>query len=213
VLYDYADSNITWSTTGGSFESSSITQDESWTYFVPQSMTMNTTTQLTRSSTFGSSKNFTLLFRFYVSSLSSPGMSGTTVVGNGTPGAPPSYFWAIFMNGAASGSQKFQVIWTSSGTQQAPFVIGPSTNIVADKWYHVAFKVVDNGSNNSFFGYIDGVQTATSPNISYIDAAVGATILGNLGTQAQAYQLAEFVFIEEALSNNLIAAYARSAYI
>jgi hypothetical protein len=219
LLYDYASTGITWSTTAGSFLSSSIPQNESWTYFIPRSMTMNTSTQLTRSSNFGSSKNFTVMFRFYVSSLSAPGSTGTTVVANGTPGGPsppnpPSFFWVIYMSGATSSTQKFQLLWRSGGVQQANFVIGPGTNIVAGEWYHVALKVVDNGSNNSFFGFINGLQTGASANQPYIDAPVGSTRLGNLGFgQAQSYELAEFIFLEEALSNDQIKGYASSPYI
>ncbi len=219
LLYDYASSNITWSTTAGTFTSSSITQNESWTYFIPRSITMNTTTQLTRSSNFGTSKNFTVMFRFYVSSLSAPGSTGTTVVVNGTPGGPSppnpvSFFWVIYMFGASSTTQKFQLMWRSGGASQTAFVIGPGTNIQSGQWYHVALKVVDNGSNNSFFGYVNGIQTGSSPNQVYIDPPVGPTRLGNLGFgQAQAYELAEFVFLEKALSDDEIKGYASSPYI
>lgn len=159
------------------------------------------------------------MFRFYVSSLSAPGMTGTTVVGNGTPGggpppAPAAYFWAIAMFGGSASQQKFQLIWTSGGTQQPSLQIGPSTYVVADKWYHIALKVVDNGSNNSLYGYIDGLNTASTLNTNYIDAAVGSTRLGNIGMgQAQGFELAEFVFLEKALTDNEIAAYASSPYI
>jgi len=221
ILYDYANSAITWSTSAGTFTSSSIAQNESWTYFIPRSMTMNTSTQLTRSSNFGTSKNFTVMFRFYVSSLSSPGGTGTTVVINGTPGGPSppnptSFFWVILMTGTTSTTQKFQIMWRSGGASQTPFVIGPGPAkfVEAGQWYHIAFKVVDNGSNNSFFGYTNGIQTGSSLNQQYIDAPVGPTRLGNVGFgQAQAYELAEFVFLEEALFDEKIKAYASSPYI
>jgi hypothetical protein len=43
---------------------------------------------------------------------------------------------------------------------------------------------------------------------------VGPTRIGNLGFgQAQAYELAEFVFLEKALSDDEIKGYASSPYI
>ncbi len=220
ILYDYASSNITWTVTGGTFTSSAISQSESWTYFIPRSISMSTTSQFKRSATFGSSKNFTVMFRIYLSSLSSPGMTGTTVVGNGTPGGPPplppSYFWAIAFFGSSSTTMKFQMLWTSNGVQQPNLNIGPSGNVEAGRWYHIAVKVVDNGSYNSLYGYTDGVQTGTiaGSGSTYVDAGVGNTVLGNLGMgQAQGFELAEFVFLEKALSDDEIKAYATSPYI
>lgn len=215
LLYDYADSNITWSTTAGSFVSSLIPQNESWTYFIPRSMTMTTTTQLTRSSNFGSSKNFTIMFRFYAASLSPPGMTGTTVIGSGTPSMmPPVYFWAIFMSGSTATTQTFQLIWTSGGNFQPTFNIGPATYVQAGKWYHVALKIVDEGVSNSLYGYIDGIQVASSLFQSYIDPPVGSTRIGNLGLgQAQGFEVTEVIFLEKALSNDEILGYASSPYL
>jgi hypothetical protein len=118
------------------------------------------------------------------------------------------------MTGMTSTTQQFGLIWTSGGAFQPNFTIGPASYVQAGKWYHVAFKVVDEGVSNSLYGYIDGVQTNSNLNQVYIDPPVGATRLGNVsGTQAQSFQLTEVVFLQSALSNDEIKGYASSPYI
>lgn len=224
VLYDYADSTIAWTYTG-TFTSAAAAGSQPWTYFVPRAMTIATTDTITRSSIFSQARNFTIMFRIYLDTLENPGSTGTSIFFNGTPasGGPPpplAYFWGIYFAGSpptpSSSQMRFTFFFTSGGSMQPPLTIS-STFIEATRWYHIAVKVEYNAVSNksSLYGFVDGVQTATLLNQNPLDTAVGATRIGynTVANNAQSFKITELVYIEKALSNQQIAAYATSAFV
>ncbi len=225
LLYDYADSNITWTYSAGTLTTAAAAGSEPWTYFIPNAMTVASTDTITRSSLFSRKQSFTLMFRIYLDTLENPGSTGTSVIFNGTPSTsvpptppPPSYFWGIYFGGSpptpSSSQMRFTFFYTSGGSFAPPLTIS-SSFLEAQRWYHVAVKAVDNGATVSLYGFLDGVQTGTALNQALIDAAVGSTRIGynSVANNAQGFKITEIVYIEKSLTNNQIAAYAKSAFV
>ncbi len=211
-FYDYANENTVWTESGGTIVKSSVVEQTSWTYFIPKNYLFNIANTLTRDTLLTTSiTNFTFMFRFYVTSLENPGMSGISIFFNGTPMG--GGFWGIYVFGADASTLQFSFIYSHGGTPTSETI--SSQVIAANTWYHVGVTLEDNGDRTSrFYGYLNGARTGINLALPEIDSISGNTTLGNNGMgQSQAFQVTDIVFLEKVLTPLEMKGYASSAFI
>jgi hypothetical protein len=210
-FYDYANENTVW-TQSGTIVKSSVVEQTSWTYFIPKNYLFDVANTLTRDTLLTTSiTNFTLMFRFYVTSLEEPGATGISIFFNGTPMA--GGFWGVYVFGGSAASLNFSFIFSRGARPESQTI---STEAIAQNtWYHVAVTLENNGDGTStFFGYLNGFKTGNNLTFADMDAVSGNTTLGNNGMgQSQAFQLTDIVFLEKVLTAGEIKGYASSAFI
>lgn len=213
-FYDYANDSVVW-TPNGTITHSAIVESTPWKLFIPKQFVFYISGSLTRDTLVSTAvTNFTIMFRFYVTSLSAPGVSGTFIFLNGS--AVGMAYWGVYVYGADQNTLQFQFLYSLRGSPMTE-IIAPSDYIQANRWYHVAVTLQDNergDDTHTYYGYLDGLRTSVNTSVQTIDTPSGSTTLGDAGGgQSQDFQMTEFVFLEKVLTSDEIKAYATSAYI